>query len=503
MKKITYILLALTCLFCACGKEGTSLRIRTEAVGGNQKAYLDANYVVCFSAGDAVKINGTSVSMPQAGNQGTVEVDRADTYWAVYPAGIVNGTVSGTNNIPVNLPATQTYSVVDGHQVIQMPMAAYAGTSDGDLYFRNLCALLKVNVKNSKGSTLTVTKIVVKSNNTALSGTGTISEINGGNGITAATPSISLASNQSKEVALTMNVGISNGNTQAFYIVIPKVESTANRFTIEVQGTLNSKSVKFLLTQPDGLTNTAKYTIARNQLGAAAFDVNMDPYQPPFSVSATKKVIFAPGNLCSDNGGGNWRFQPNQWTQSVLNPRGMFYFSNEVNNDYGINWVSDGSTFRDWGNVFPSTDGWFTLSYSEWHYLLYERENHDDLWRAATKVNGVSGFLLLPDGWSGTISSSYSGDSWTVMEQEGAVFLPRSGGGQAMAGQWPGSYGMYIFGEEDWVESIMGEYWTYDGGKLHTTLYFNTNNSRTDDFSLNADGWQGNLRAVRLAKEVH
>lgn len=526
MKKITYILLVLICTLSACKKEETSLRIHTEAVGGSQKAYLynsGSDYSLCLINGvDQININGETVTASSDNsNTGTVNVTKADNYRAVYPRSIVTGTItssSSTSGITVNLPASQTYGTVTigGHsyQKIDMPMAAYSATSDGTLYFRNLCALMKVNVKNSKSSTLTVTKIVVKSSTTPLSGTGSIGELDPSK--TEYDPVINLNSGQSKEVALTLSqdntVGVNQ--TRAFYIVLPKVQNTANRFTIEVQGALSgeSSSKRYVKTQPDGLTPTpsSKYTIARNQLGAAAFDVNMDPYQPPFSVSATKKVIFAPGNLCSDNGGGNWHFQPNQWTQTVLNPRGMFYFSNNKSgNNGGINWTGDGTAYVNWGNMLPASlgTGWDLLTDEEWNYLRNTRSNASNKYRVNVTVRGVHGLVIVPDDWSGSISSSYDATAWATAESKGAVFLPRTDGGMVYSGYWPYDYDMYMFSGTGWENSLQGQYWFKIAhpdwyNQYHGTLYFCTDGNNFD-ITISGCGGESMLRAVRLAKEVH
>ena len=73
---------------------------------------------------------------------------------------------------------------------------------------------------------------------------------------------------------------------------------------------------------------------------------------------------------------------------------------------------------------------WSLLSFDEWNYLFYKRPNAADKYGVAN-VAGLEGVILLPDDWTMTdgftLSSNYSEDEWTQMENAGAVFLPMEG----------------------------------------------------------------------------
>ena len=116
------------------------------------------------------------------------------------------------------------------------------------------------------------------------------------------------------------------------------------------------------------------------------------------------------------------------------------------------------STFYDWGDNLPSNEGkkWRTLSMEEWSYLLSGRDRADELFGLGS-VNGVNGFIFLPDDWQTPASldfkpsmtkglawdetwwcyrnnsnnnfdhNTYSSEEWTEMESAGAVFLPVTG----------------------------------------------------------------------------
>ena len=206
-----------------------------------------------------------------------------------------------------------------------------------------------------------------------------------------------------------------------------------------------------------------------------------------FSVSATRKVAFSPGNLqwtslgthrCADGTihPGTWRFAPNQWEfigQDNYNISetytGWIDLFGWATSDWPGSGVSayhpyskmytDGAwrsantgmsgdyKYCDWGqyndikNVW-STDSagtWYTLSRSEWEYLFTGRMNAEEHYGRG-RVAGITGMILLPDEWelpdgltfvSGASTSwddnSYTIREWRQMEGNGAVFLPLAG----------------------------------------------------------------------------
>lgn len=114
----------------------------------------------------------------------------------------------------------------------------------------------------------------------------------------------------------------------------------------------------------------------------------------------------------------------------------------------------DEYAYCDWGRSFYA--GYRLLTALEWHYIIYERTNYQDL-RGAGTLFGIEGVFLLPDGWSWTPLASdtarshfkwtpspnkvgeqnfsanviYSNHNdstlWNKMEIAGAVFLPSNG----------------------------------------------------------------------------
>ena len=170
-----------------------------------------------------------------------------------------------------------------------------------------------------------------------------------------------------------------------------------------------------------------------------------------YSVSASKQVYFASGNLQYQASTDTWRFAEHQYD-----------FADEDNNnisDTYDGWIdlfgwgtgdsptktsgnnSDYATFTDWGtNVIGtySANTWRTLSGEEWGYLFNGRANASSLYGFAM-VNGIRGLILLPDDWTlpSGISfhagkadfkkNDYTLVQWEEMESAGAVFLPAAG----------------------------------------------------------------------------
>lgn len=219
----------------------------------------------------------------------------------------------------------------------------------------------------------------------------------------------------------------------------------------------------------------------------------------PFSVSTNKKVTFSPGNLqynaaqgtheCADGSTqpGTWRFAAHQWDYVGDAEKGNVYengvkcdntlisetydgwidlFSwgtsgwsegvkayqpwatSKTQEDYypggsAINDLTGDYAYADWGQynaVGNDPAGtWRTLTEEEWRYLFEERPGYAER-RGHATVNGVQGYILLPDEWTmpdGMVfksganknfqSNVYEQEQWQLMEAAGAVFFPAAG----------------------------------------------------------------------------
>ena len=188
-----------------------------------------------------------------------------------------------------------------------------------------------------------------------------------------------------------------------------------------------------------------------------------------FSVSPTKTVTFAPGNLQFLKRDSSWHLASQQyeivdtadnmriWDTSFMGK--IDYISwgasgfdkvpcdtDTVCANYGGNDDLNGTVY-DWGfhnkihfrdTLYPE-NSWRTPTIDEWEYVFSLRPNALNLISLAT-VNGFPGVVILPDDWTGVPwgcsfvpnaqdwnTNSYDGIFWTAMESQGAVFLPANG----------------------------------------------------------------------------
>lgn len=235
--------------------------------------------------------------------------------------------------------------------------------------------------------------------------------------------------------------------------------------------------------------HTMKHGVVKNKFYVGKNNTNADPDPmtltiSTFRISDTVTVYFAPGNLYYN---GSWHFENNQYDfrtcyggPSMINGGfieedendyyGLFYFPTyDNNNNHGMNYEGDSDDFCDWDNESIAysgpqgtyaTDGWFTLSWKQWSYLLTSRGNDckKKFGLATITVNDkqVYGLVLLPDEWTtpsncdfnisekitfdesgGLISgindclsytdNKYTIDEWEDMQTAGAVFIPAVG----------------------------------------------------------------------------
>ena len=238
---------------------------------------------------------------------------------------------------------------------------------------------------------------------------------------------------------------------------------------------------------------------------------------PVFSLTATKKVVFSPGNLQFD--GTNWKFAEHQWDALGANgtgnggtattyPMDLFtwgYVANPAyNGDTYVGGIDHLSGDTDWGHVMG--EGWSTPTYAEWSYL-FNRNNTSTVNGTANacyakgKVGGIHGLILFPDtythpdgvklpvgindnyttGWDG---NDYSAADWAKMEAAGCVFLPAAG---SRNGSSVGEVG------------DKGYYW-------HSTTEHSDGADYFYFYSEHFYGWKGTSRSyglsVRLVRQV-
>lgn len=221
------------------------------------------------------------------------------------------------------------------------------------------------------------------------------------------------------------------------------------------------------------------------------------PLRGRFSINAQgEQIVFSQGNLQYFPQLDTFQFAANQLERSADNDYRCKYtkawvdiFSWGMENDFILQSADQpaGADFVDFGTRAIANGGgqpnqWRTLSYDEWQYLLQGRPNADKK-AGFVKVNGIVGFMLLPDiwhmpkgltfmpSWRATYSDSYyaniySLEDWQRMEEAGAVFLPTGRFWTSTPQDMSGS------AEEDraYVFQIDGSYYSYFGPNEHHSI---------------------------------
>ena len=221
MKKVLFLstLIAAVLLASSCKKEQELVTLGA-VISQPGKTYIDDRYP-CWNNGDQVYVNNTAypISAASGSSAQIADVVSADGYRAIYPASLVpaNMDITNSSSIPVTLPATQVYTLVDGHQRVNAPMGAY---TDGEfLQFHNLCSIVHVVVNNNTGSDMALDKLRIATDNAYLSGAGTAT-VTGEDD-----DGITLSSDASHSVSLRIagptSVTLAAGAQSAFDIYVP------------------------------------------------------------------------------------------------------------------------------------------------------------------------------------------------------------------------------------------------------------------------------------------
>ena len=217
-----------------------------------------------------------------------------------------------------------------------------------------------------------------------------------------------------------------------------------------------------------------------------------------FSVSATKKVYFSPGNLwygtVGDAQTATFNFEANQYSSASsweASHVSHFYWSQSVNSaiaeEYDWNGSADDVFFT---NATETTakegftvnvngknqQGWRTLSTAEWQYLF---NNHSKKWAT---VNGVEGYVIAPD--NVTLQAEKTSYTATELNDANLVFLPAAGYRNGSYVLVVGDYGHY------WTSTAHAEDYAY-------FVSFSSPDVTPDDYAYRKFGC-----SVRLVTEV-
>ena len=443
----------------SCKKENAPSELRAvmnDFANSGQKAYIDPEQYSCFVINEKMRVNnstGTVAALERNGRQCVIDdVPYATSFKAFYPyhllADSANADLGGTlENKAVFFPQEQPCKRdAEGNQIISNPMLAELdnfGSNNNTLHFKNLCALLKVTVRTLDA----FDAIHVTMSGQRLWGSGKITESR--NKVVMDGSSTT----DRETVVLTLPAGHRGSPAgEAFYIMIPEVVLSGCTVTVEIIN--GNNAVKSF--SRTGVSATLTYNCIHT-LGNFTFNA------PAFSVSPTKKVVFAPGNLqfqaygCVQenhlNGGnlvgGTWRFAEHQWDYIGKNPGNtetdrnkrktqsdwIDYFcwgtsgwnsgarfwtpfrvgqkdtnyipgkslSNSLTGDYAnADWGVFNKIYNPSTKVVDPAGTWYTMSKDEWLYLLETRTTLSGKRFAMAKVGDVNGLLIFPDDWNPT-----------------------------------------------------------------------------------------------------
>lgn len=490
MKKTLYLILAGTLLFGAisCNRElepwqktddpaGPVILTATIADETTKATVSESDGSFAFSPLDAIRVfDGTAtyagttaiggVSAEFAMEDG---FDAAGAGLAAFPSALVTA-IPSASSVTFNLPSSYSYVDVGGTDAdaakapVLMVAAKAAGSTS--LSFKQVASLVRFRVTNCQAGVLHFTFTSNVTGTAELTGI-----VPGTTGITAS----NLSGTRSMTIAVTEVPAVTSGSYIYITLPVPVGTDPMNVQVVNLGATSVSSTT---------LSGTA---ISLERAGGHKRGVTLGtPITPEFSISATQKVTFSPGNLQATYDATaetwTWDFAANQYDFIGRAP-GNTTITTEIKEStepyaklsdsgtvdlfgwstadtyYGIasstaHGTYTAAAFADWGNLIigSQTPGyWRTMTASEWDYLLNSRscstigQTENARYLKANKVSGVvQGLIVFPDDftWNGTtmgaiptscnspgayITQEFTPAQWASLEAAGAVFLPCSG----------------------------------------------------------------------------
>ena len=471
MKKtaIASVALAAALFAVSCQKENNpvqnvsgpmTISAVSEGIGTATKTELAFKYDVLWSSTDKIYVvdgqgNNDTFSL-QGGTgttKGTFKQDGKTTLTgevqAYYPATMLDG------GSPV-WPASQT-----NDQTIPMYCKkTLSGEAEERMDFSSLGSVLQI-VFNTTQENVTLKSIEIKDGYATLSGAFTVDT--DGKAVITATDKAG--------ITLDLGTGVALGKA-------------ANYFNIAVPaGSYQDLTLVFTATDGKKCTMTGgKVNIAYNAVGRLTLmgekfkaDVPDGALAGKFSVSATKQVYFSQGKLTYNVSTTTWAFYEHQYDcatgyDSNLISLFTWGYGTWSTSPNGTNYQT--GDFTDWGAQIGDGNTWRTLTTAEWQYLFnygdYTSDVRNGKYKWAT-VNGVNGYVIAPDDFSGELANTYADDA--ALAANNLVFLPAAG--------------CRLVSDVDGVGDC-GSYWSstaYDGYRAYT-VYF-------DSYGVTPDGSDG------------
>ena len=454
MKKLFLLSVAALVTFAACQKEInpakqeagiTALTATVEQQVGDTKTALGNSNSVVWSEGDVIKVwnasneSGDFTLIEGAGTtQGTFNGNEiTDPLYAFYPASAVSSVEGSVATF--TLPATQHYVKNTFDNGANIAVAQISGNS---MQFKNVCGVLKLQLK---GTTIVKSIVVTGKNNEKLNGTYTVDA-------STPTPDMPCATTETEsEKSVTLDCGdgvlLDPTTLTNFYIVLPS-DSFGSGFNVTV---LDRSLLKETIPASGNRIN-------RNvilTMPGRALNLKGNVLPGIFSISETKKVKFATGNLnatITDSGvPTSWQFAATQY--SVLESGGANLTIGTVGGDidrfsFSTDGTGAGSGYKPWGINASTNNNDFAGNFVSWTENPDVKNTVGQYWRLLNKDE----FTYLTKTRNHTL-----GQASSVGDSEDAR--------TTLIGIQPASLGMLIFPDTFvWDETSMGIVPSYING---------------------------------------
>ncbi len=296
MKKLLAGMALLACMFvlAGCTKEEDHLddgliEIFAESMSGNAKVLLDGASSTWVN-GDPIRINSDEVNVVKMDGHAYINYpDPPSVNRAVYPASLTTSALT-SDVVTLNFPAYYHYRTDgDGHQILELPMAAYS-TDNNPLQFKHLTGALYVTVTNSAAVPLTLQSITVSSSAYQLNGNRSIDF--------RALESISgRVANNVSELSVTMlfDTGHILASGESVKVMIPVmpvggVEGYKNAFTIGIRAHSVDQSTFYSYNRSQ--SSGDDHILMRNVLGYAPASITSgDEGNPELDIDNRAYVV--------------------------------------------------------------------------------------------------------------------------------------------------------------------------------------------------------------------
>ena len=291
MKK-THILATLLALLTLAGCEKVDdgvdgmVEIFAESMSGGKVLLNGANST--WVSGDQIRLNGTTATVTRRNGHAYISSDGlTDVNRAVYPASLVGSSLT-SNTVSIEFPRYYHYRTDgNGHQVLDLPMAAYS-TGDTPLQFKHLTGALYITITNTASVPLTLQSVTVVSRTCMLSGSRSFDISNIENILPVNTDPV-----EKRSVGMLFDTGYTLAANESLRVMLPILPvDSANRFALKVKSYKQGEQKSYLLEkwQPA----RGNHSLARNVLGYAPVSVTASGNTPVLDLVSKKYEVRTP-----------------------------------------------------------------------------------------------------------------------------------------------------------------------------------------------------------------